>query len=519
MPLSRKLLLTFTILIVGGSTGWTTWQGVRLRTDWYHRNVVADLTEFFEMPCEVGRIEPRTFSSRVFNDIAVRLPQRIDAAPVFSCGQAVWTKRTSEGVPANELELHKGLINLGAEGWQLSDYSQVLQSGLGHDFNDLNLAKVTLADFELAFRKGLFAIRCRDATGEITFPSPREGLAYLTAYEFNGYRVSEGVRIHARFEPKKGVRMHEVFLDLPAMPLNQIGITMAGGGELTAGRFAGRVEYQNDDGTGESAVKLRGELSNANLAEISSGFSLGPLAGRISINVSEARVSKSLLTHLRGRGRIDGLTLESLARMLNREHLAGEAHLNVLWADFALGHINELSVSGLLQNVSLAEMLAPLGEGTATGSLAMRVNSFRIADDRIAAADIEITALPPPGTVGTIDRSLLIGAAQKAAGFEWPGWLPEALVPDKIEYVECGVRLLVRDNKLRILGTHGDGGRTIITLKIMGRTFGLVKERPGVIDLTPWIEEGLARDRAYDPTRMRDWLERHRSSQPAGTGD
>src|SRR6185369_9031239 len=114
MPLSRKLLLFLTITVVGGSTGWTTWQGVRLRTDWYHRKVVADLNDFFDMPCEVGKIEPRTFSSRVFNDIAVRLPQRADAVPVFSCGQAVWTKRQLDGSPANELELHRGLINLGA---------------------------------------------------------------------------------------------------------------------------------------------------------------------------------------------------------------------------------------------------------------------------------------------------------------------------------------------------------------------------------------------------------------------
>ena len=514
MPLSRKLLLAFTILAVGGSTGWTTWQGVRLRTDWYHRNVVADLNDFFELPCEVGRIEPRTFSSRVFHDIAVRLPQRTDAAPVFSCGQAVWTKRTIDGVPANELELHRGLINLGAQGWQLSDYSQVLQSGLGHDFNDLNLAKVTLADFELAFRKGLFAVKCRDASGEITFPSPREGLAHLTAYEFNGHRVSEGVRINARFEPKKGVRMHEVFLDLPAIPLNQIGITTAGGGEFTAGRFAGRVEYQADDGGGESAIWLRGELTDAQLSELSNGFSLGPLSGRISISVAGARVSKSTLTHLRGRGRIDGLTLESLARVLNRPHLRGEGNLNVLWADFALGRINELSVTGLLRDVSLGEMLEPLGEGSATGSLAMRVHSLRIADDRIASADIEITVLPPRDGPGTIDRGLLLGAAQKAAGFEWPSWLPEALIPEKIEYVEAGVRLLVRDNQLRVLGTHGDGGRTILTLKIMGRTFGLVKERSGSIDLTPWIEEGLARARAYDPSRVRDWLDRHKPTQP-----
>ncbi len=83
------------------------------------------------------------------------------------------------------------------------------------------------------------------------------------------------MRINARFEPKKGVRMHEVYLDLPEIPLGQVGLTMAGGGELTAGRFAGRVEYQADDGKGESAIWLRGQLTDAELAELSNGFSLG----------------------------------------------------------------------------------------------------------------------------------------------------------------------------------------------------------------------------------------------------
>jgi len=162
-----------------------------------------------------------------------------------------------------------------------------------------------------------------------------------------------------------------------------------------------------------------------------------------------------------------------------------------------------------------AHWAARLAEGTAAGTLAMRVRSLRIADDRIASADIEITALPPADGPGTIDRSLLLGAAKQAAGFDWPSWLPQAMLPNKIEYVEFGVRLLVRDNQLRILGTHGDGDKTILTLKVMGRTFGLVKQPDNVIDLTPWIEQGLARARAYDPQRMRDWLDRHKTTRPS----
>ena len=511
----RKYLLLATILLVGGSVGWTAWQGIRIRTAWFHNKVVKDLDNFFDMPCEVGRIEPLTFSSRAFNDIHVWLPDRREQTPVFSCKQAIWQFRKKDGEPANELDLSGGLINLGAEGWQLSDYSQVLQSGLGHDFDDLHIARVGLREFELAFRKGAFALRCRDASGNITFPQPKEGLARLVAYEFNGHRVTEGVQIDARFEPKKGVRMHEVYLELPEVPLDRMGLAVVEGGGVTHGTFAGRVEYRAGGEATDSEVWLRGRLNDADLSELTRGWSLGPISGRVSVTLDGARVAQSKITHVRGRGRIDGLTLQSLARLAGRETLSGSAQLTVQWADFALGHVNELALSGHVLDLSLAELLASFGEGTATGKLAVRVNGLRIADDRIESADIDISVLPPPDQAGTIDRAVLLGAAKSAAGFEWPDWLPQRMLPDKIEYVQAGVRLIVRDNQLRVLGTHGDKGDTILTVKALGQTFALVKEQPGSIDLTPWIAQALERARTYDPQKVRSWWEQHKSMKPS----
>ncbi len=227
-----------------------------------------------------------------------------------------------------------------------------------------------------------------------------------------------------------------------------------------------------------------------------------------------ARISHSLLTHLRGRGRIDGLTLESLARVLNRPHLAGDAHLNVLRADFAMGHINELSVTGLLRNVSIAEMLEPLAEGTAAGTLAMRCAfaSHRRRPHRLRRHRDQCPAAGGP--TGHDRPQPPARRGETGAGFEWPSWLPQALLPNKIEYVEFGVRLLVRDNQLRILGTHGDGDKTILTLKVMGPHvwFGHTareRDRPDPLD-----RAGPRPARAYDPAQMRDWLDRHKATQP-----
>src|SRR5215510_1245036 len=84
MLLHRRILLLPTVALVGGSIGWTAWEGLRLRSDGYRRAVERDLTDFFEMPCEVGRIRPRTFSSRSFEDVVLWLPEHRGTTPVFT---------------------------------------------------------------------------------------------------------------------------------------------------------------------------------------------------------------------------------------------------------------------------------------------------------------------------------------------------------------------------------------------------------------------------------------------------
>ena len=64
---------------------------------------------------------------------------------------------------------------------------------------------------------------------------------------------------------------------------------------------------------------------------------------------------------------------------------------------------------------------------------------------------------------------------------------------------------LVRDNLLRILGTHGDGGRAILTIKVFGQPIELVKEQPGTIDLGPYFARALEGARTYDTDHVREW--------------
>lgn len=503
MLLHRKILLLMALILVGGSLGWTTWYGLHLRSESHRLEVQAGLAEFFELPCDVGRVRGHTFESRVFHDLAIWLPDRRDL--VFTCKTAVWHDKVVGGQPRNELDLIDGRLVLGTDRWQWEDYRQVFQSGLGHDFEDLNLHHIAMSGFELLFERGDVAVRCRETSGSIDMSDPEDGVARLRAYELNGYRISQGVQIDARFLPRNGVEITEFILTLPEVPLAAVGIGPALGGDLKSGRFAGQVQYRRTSEQPE--LWLRGTLLDAELAELTAAAPLGPFTGRFSVTVDWARIAGSVVTHLRGSGRIEDFSLAPFAPLLGQDTLAGVAAFNFNPIDLALGHINRLRLDGTLTGLTLQEVLRPLGAGSATGMLNVRVNNLDVVDDGIRSADVEVTVVPPPGAPGTIDQALLLSVAQSVLDLKWPEALPKSILPEQVEYAEFGARLLVRDNQLRILGTHGKKGETILTIKILGQSFGLINEPAGTFDLEPRLAELLRRVRSYDAHRVRQWWE------------
>lgn len=512
MRANRRLLLVLTVLLVGGSISWTAAYGLRLRSEGYRADTEARLTAFFELPSEVGRIRGQTFSSRVFEDVVIWLPDRRDK--VFSCEQAIWQESRVDGRELNELELLAGVLALGSDRWVREDFRTVLKSGLAHNFEDLNLTRVTLEDFEISFERGSFALRCRDTAGSIDMTNPADGVARLHAYELNGQRITQGVQIHARFLPTSGIQVSEVLLSLPRVPLATLGLDGVLGGRLTTGSFAGSVQYLDAEEGAE--VWLTGELDAVELVELTQSLSFGPLEGRLSVAVDAARLAQETVTHFRGRGRVSGFELERVSRMFGLVGLGGQATFDFDSIDIALGQINRLRFSGGVSGLSLKDWLSPLGRGGATGRLSVRVNNVDIAAGDIKSADIEVSVVPPPGQPGTIDRELLISAVQEILGMSWPSAVPERLLPEKVEYVEFGFRLLIRDNQLRVLGSHGPDGDTILTVKVAGMAFGVVKEQAGAVDLSPYMAKLRDRARSYDAERVREWLKSH-SSSPGGS--
>jgi hypothetical protein len=501
-------MLSVCIVLVGGSLSITAGYAVHQRSDAYRVDVEKRLSEFFELPCDIGRIRGHTFSSRMFGDVVVWLPDRRDR--VFSCAKAIWTELVREGREVNELTLASGQLILGSDRWAQGDYRQVLESSLGHDFEDLRLSSVMMEDFEIAFARAGFALRCREASGEIDMSNPKSGVARLHAYELNGQQIMDGVRIVARFLPKNGLEVSDLLLTVPRVPLESLGLGSAVGGVLTQGAFEGSIQYLAKGGSPE--FLLRGNLEDARLEELTKRLPIGPLNGRVSVDVQQARFADGMITQVRGRGSISDLGLSFLSSILGEGAVSGSASLNLDSVDIAEEHIHRLRFTGQAQDVSLEQVLRPLGRGGATGRLAIRVNSVDIVDDAIKSADIEIRALPPEGVAGTIDRELLLGLAEEALDMKWPPALPEKILPSKVEYAEFGMRLLVRDNRLRILGTHGASGKKILTIRVFGQPFGVIEEQAGSIDLAPMWEQMKLHLRDYGRGRMQQWLKRREAT-------
>lgn len=500
MTRSAKLALTATVLLVGGSLAAHLAFALYLRSNTYLRRVEAGVGDYFQMPCDMRGITRMTFSSTGFDGVEIWLPDRRDR--VFHCARAVWNEfPVDHGVKVN-LDLLHGTLALGTDKWLLEDYRTVLESGLRHDFDLIN--QVRLEDFAISFRRKNLLLHADKATGTIVFETPELGIASLESYGFNGTAVREPIRIHARFLPQGKTLIDEMSLEIPEVALSGLKLDQAIGSPVTRGYFAGRLAYR--EAVPQPQLTLSGRLYDIDLAELTARLPTGPLHGSAEVTLDKAVLQGALPVEVRGRARLGKVMLADFGPLFGVPNLSGAAELNISEAILEHGHVTRLVINGQVRNVELVDVLRLLGRGEATGRLTIAVNGLRIEQDRIVSADIDVFAAPAPGAVGTIGRDLLLSAAERVAGFTWPSALPKRLLPGKIEYAQFGLRLLVSDNQLRVLGTHGSDGETILTIRVLGNDIGLVRQWAGTTDLTPWIEDLMERISAYDPRDVRRLL-------------
>jgi len=513
----RRWLFLFSMIGVGGSLAATAGYAFHVHSDRYRRSLERDLQAFFELPTDISRVRPLTFSSRLFEGVTVWLHDR--QVPIFHCDRAVWHEDSGQAEAQHHLDLQHGTLSISSEQWKRDDYGRVLKSGLGHDFDAIRLGEVRLHDFGVEFQNRDLKLSCGKADGVITFGTvgKGEGLIQLSATELNGRPTGQPVQISARFSPSGGVSVHDVLLSVPDLPLRTLGIDAALHTKITTGRFSGKLEFATEQDAPN--VSLSGRLSDIALEEVTRFLQAGPIRGKLDIAVDRARVVDRIVTHLSGRGEIRDLHLGDLARIAGYPRITGRADLSIRAIDLALGHLNRLVADGRIQDVPLEAVTALIGRGEVTGRLAIRINSLRASDDQIDWADVEIEAVPPPGAeAGTIHRDLLINSLTRLLDFTWPASIPQSLLPEHVEYARFGVRLRIENNRMRVLGTHGSGGDTILTLRVFGAEVPVIKSLRHEIDLTPHLNALRERLNREDPRELEQWWRARRSGPPpAGT--
>lgn len=474
-----------------------------LRSDAFRGLATRKLSEFFNLPADIQAVVPRTYSSRAFDGVELWLPDRRDR--IFRCDRAEWNERRDNGGRLRvDLSLSRGTLALGTDRWLLEDYRRVLESGLRHDFDEID--QVRLDDFSMTFRRADLLLSAEKVRGTLVFQTPDLGIASLEAYVFNGQPVREPVRIHARFLPHGEVLVETMSLAIPEMALPGLGLDKAVGGPISRGYFAGRLEYA--EAKPRPSLVVSGRLFDVDLAELTQRIPSGPIRGSAEVFLERAELLGTLPTHVKGHASITGVRLSDMARWLNLPALDGAVELNASEVDIHEGRVRRLIINGRVRDVELVDVLRLLGRGEATGRLTLTINALRIESNRIVSADVDVAAAPPAGVTGTIDRELLLNAARHLAGFSLPEWIDPQWLPAKVEYTRFGLRLLVTDNALRIIGTHGRDGDTILTIRVLGREWGVVKEWGGEIDLTPWVDALLGRITAVDPRDVPKMLKR-----------
>ncbi len=504
----RKVLLIASVVGVVGSLSTTLGYALHLRGNGYRRSLEAKLSRKLQMHLSIGSVEPLSLSSRRLNDLRVRT--RRQPTEVFACDRAVWRQNLQNGRKTYALDLEDGWLVVGTRTWGPDEYRDMLKTGLGHDFAALGLTEIRLSDIDLRWMHPRAQFVAERTSGAIYFDDSGTGRATLFAPCLNGIEVGTPIRISAHFTPGPRLQFHEVVLNVPESPLSTLNPDAFVGGNVTQGRFTGTVRYRGPVANPE--VTVSGAVSNALLRELTRALPGGPYDGRADVVVDEARFGESSLRALRFAGELNDLDLGQLLPAMTPP-LTGRLALRVHQAVYEQRHIRYFSGEGRATEVSLAALTGVIGRGRVTGTLEVMIHSLLVVDDQLVLADVTLDATPDAGSEATIDRDMLRTVSTRALGFDATVLLPSNV--QDIDYTHLGVRLELNRNELRVHGTHGEEGKTILTVNILDHEFGIIDEPSRTFKVDDLVGQLRRHLDEYDTERIRRWwLSRPSDSKP-----
>ena len=498
----RKILLAIVIVLVLGSLGSTIGYALHLHSRSLRERITAELCAQLGLDLDIRSITPLSFSSRRFDDIAVRLPDRADE--IANVGRAVWRSDVSDSGESFALDIADGWLLTGAGHWTPQDYQMLLKSGFGHDFAALHLTEVNVQRIDLRWRHANFVMTAPAANGAIYFDERGKGRAVLTVYQLNDTPVTEPIHVSAWFTPGEGMTFQKAELRMGAIPLRALGLDRLLGCPVSAGTFAGHIGYR--DATAPPwKMEVGGSLSGARLEELTNRVIGGPFSGTVDVNIDRAVFAPGADGHtklrsLRFGGKLHDLRVAQFAALFREPALNGRIDLAIHQAEFDNPDLKYARLSGKATEVSLEALTRLLGYGVVTGQLEVRLNALAVVDNVIQFADVELIALPPEDGPAYIDKTALVTLGERAFGVNL-----EPVLPERVEYVRMGAKLLLDREGLRIRGTHGPKNRTILTIKLFDREVGILRKPDRVYPMKDLIALLRAHPKDYDAQRFINW--------------
>jgi len=484
---------------------------LHLRSDSYRRDVEQRLAKRLGMAVSIRAIKPLTLRDRVLEDVQVRLAQ--NGEQVFSCTQAIWkTGRPSDephrtrdapsdgGRTSTSLELRDGWFLVGAAAWEPTQYRQMLAGGLGHDFAALGLKEVHVRDLDLRFAHPSAAFTANDAAGTVFFDEYGEGHASLTCLKLNGVNVDRPVSIIARFTTGKRLAFQEVRLTVPSITLASLALEGLLERGTSRGEFEGSIAYRQAHDN--EITVIEGALRDAELADFTTVVPGGPFHGRVDATLDSATFRDRDLESLAVHGQLSDLRMGEILPGLVEPEAPGVLDLQIDQMRWISGRLVHLSTHGTCSDLSLEAVSRILAIGRVTGTAKINIRSLLIVDDELRLADVEINAVPPKEGPGLIDRALIAQAVSQKFGLDI-----EAVLPEHIEYMKFGARLILEDGQLRVLGTHGRGGQTILTVELFGQPLGIVRQPSEPFPVPDLLSVLRERTAEIDAEQLRTWWE------------
>jgi len=464
----RRILLALAILLTLGSLSTTTGYALYIRSDSYRNGVAEGVGAFLSLPTEIAGVVPRSHRSRGFTSIRLFMPG--GQTQVFDAARAVWQEAEVNGAAVNELDVYDGWLRLGSRRMGEGNYADVLRGGLAHDFALLNLANVRFHDIDLRWRQPELRMEAANASGLVTFAPDGTGRAQLETRSLNGTTVDEPITIRATFQSGAELDFRNILLNVPRMPLASLALADMTGADITQGWYEGSVSFRPSDEL--QVYTLRGSVGEARLEDFTRMLPGGLVRGRVDLDLSEARVAPGRVLGLAFSGELKDIQIEDLAKRFGIGDLRGRAALSVARCAYTEGSLELVSAKADVQDVPAEAVTRLIGRGKITGTVRARVNSLLIEHDRLRHADISLDVQPPANGPGVIERAVVLALAREALGVDL-GRMGDYL-PETVEYARMGCRLIADGDELRVKGTHGAKGETVLTLRVLGRDVGVL---------------------------------------------